>query len=81
MVFQDLRGALINPYRRTVARGDYDRDLRELAIAQPKSSLQVGDLMTDLTAARTDAMAAIRQAASIRPRRPRRRLRMPRTTR
>ena len=62
MVFQDLKGALIHPYRRTVERGDYDRQLRELALQQPKSFLQVGDLMTDLTAARTDAMAAIRQA-------------------
>jgi deoxycytidine triphosphate deaminase len=62
MVFQDLRGRLIHPYRRTFSRGDYDHQLRELALQLPKSFLQVGDLMTDLTAARTDAMAAIRQA-------------------
>jgi hypothetical protein len=62
MVFQDLKGALIHPYGRGVPRTDYDERLRKLAIEQPKSFLQVGDLMTDVTAARTEAMAAITKA-------------------
>lgn len=64
MVFSELEGELLHPFGAGVSREAYDSRLRELAIDQPTSFLQVGDLMVDLAQARTTALADVRASVA-----------------
>jgi deoxycytidine triphosphate deaminase len=64
MIFMELSGDLIHPYRGHTSRQEYDSTLRNLAINQPSSFLKVGDLATDLSKARTEALEAIGNEAT-----------------
>jgi deoxycytidine triphosphate deaminase len=63
MVFSDIRGATLSPFTGRSSREEYDARLRELAINQPPSFLQVGELAANMAAARLEAIAAIKDAA------------------
>ncbi len=60
MVFVKLIGTLLHPMTYTEPRETYDAKLRQLAVDQPTSFLQVGDMMADLEESRAKAMAEIK---------------------
>ena len=65
MVFVGMVGHLLHPFSHTTSRQQYDRTLRELAIDQPSSFLEVGDLKVDLSNARVQALADIKAATAM----------------
>jgi dCTP deaminase len=62
MVFTELSGVVEHPFDFRKPREEYDGALRELALAQPKSFLQVAELSTDLADARNRALDEIKRA-------------------
>ncbi len=64
MVFVDMRGPAHQSFEGVKTREEYDRELAQLAINQPSSFLQVGDMMTSLKTQRDEAVAAIGSVAA-----------------
>ncbi len=64
MVFVDVRGPVASPYLKRKTRERYDFELNELAIDQPSSFLQIGELAEDLTAQTVDAIGKIKAAGA-----------------
>jgi hypothetical protein len=64
MVFMTLQGAVQTPFTGAVSRSRYDDALRQLAIDQPKSFLQIAELSTELGNAKATAIADIQRGAA-----------------
>nr|WP_256731358.1 hypothetical protein [Sphingomonas sp. dw_22] len=62
MVFVDIRGDVENPFQGQTPRTQYDASLHDLAVNQPSSFLQVGDLATSLDKQKTEAIGEIQTA-------------------
>lgn len=62
MIFMPLIGAVASPFTGHTSRQRYDDALRQLAIDQPKSFLQIAELSTELGEAKMAAIAEIRQS-------------------
>ncbi|KQY00438.1 hypothetical protein ASE23_21785 [Rhizobium sp. Root73] len=63
MIFMPLIGAVASPFTGHTSRQRYDDALRQLAIDQPKSFLQIAELSTELGEAKVAAIAEIRNFA------------------
>lgn len=64
MVFVEVRGTVASPFMARKTRERYDFELNELAIDQPSSFLQVGELAVDLKAQASSALADINAAGT-----------------
>lgn len=63
MVFMPLQGVVDTPFSGLVSRQRYDDSLRQLAIDQPKSFLQIAELSTELGDAKNLALRDIEREA------------------
>lgn len=63
MVFMTLLGEVKTPFAGHTSRQKYDDALRQLAIDQPQSFLQIAELSTELGEAKASALQAIRDTA------------------
>lgn len=59
MVFVDIRGEVTHPFQGHGSRAQYDESLHRLALNQPSSFLQVGDLATSLDKQKQAAIGEI----------------------
>jgi hypothetical protein len=64
MVFIKIDGTVAQPFSGNLPTDEYDTRLNELALEQPASFLQVGELAVDLSAAKEAALVDIRTARS-----------------
>ncbi|EJU14996.1 deoxycytidine triphosphate deaminase [Sphingomonas sp. LH128] len=64
MVFMEIRGSVDHPFESETTTRQYDSKLRELAVNQPGSFLQIGDLATNLAKQRDEAIAEIKLAGA-----------------
>jgi len=61
MVFATVSGTVAHPFTGRPKRPDYDATIRQLAVSQPSSFLQIGEISINLQQARLEALKAVQE--------------------